>query len=480
MIKKITGFPENFLWGGATAACQIEGAYDKDGRGLSTSDVHGYHTDLNRRAVIENSHTSESLATAIADQDTWSPKRQGNDFYNRYQEDIALMKEMGFNSFRLSISWSRLFPNGDEAEPLEAGLKFYDEVINEVVANGMEPIVTMLHYDIPLTIVTKYGGFRNKEVIDLMVRYGKVLLERYADRVKYWIPFNQINLIQYCGFNSLGIVTDHPETFEADQYQAIHNQFVIQAMLKKIAKDLPEQPQIGIMLADCTFYPYTCKPADVLLAMKRNRMQYFFADVPFRGNYPNHMWRYFAENNIELEITDEEREILAEHTTDYLAISYYYSKAVDATKDGMDPVETTANPHLEENDWGWAVDPLGLHNCLAQYWDRYEKPIMIAENGFGFQDVFENNTVQDDYRIDYLRRHIETMKEAVKDGVEMIGYLPWGPIDLVSSGTAEMSKRYGFVYVDYDDLGNGTGDRYKKASFDWYKQVIATNGEELG
>lgn len=479
MYKLKQGFPKDFLWGGATAACQIEGAYDVDGRSLSTSDIHVYDPNLDRKDLVENEHSSKSLAAVLADQNAYFPKRYGNDFYHRYQEDIALMKEMGFNSFRLSIAWPRIFPQGDEQEPNMAGLAFYDRVIDEVIANGMEPIVTMLHYDIPLNIVTKYGGFKNKKVIDFMVNYGEVLLKHFAGRVKYWVPFNQINLIQYCGFKSLGLVTDQSENFEEDQYRAIHNQFLINAKLKKIADSLNEDIQIGIMLADCTFAPNTCKPEDVLFAMKRNRMQYFFADVALRGQYPTHMLRYFAENEIEVEITDEDQALLKEYTSDYLAFSYYYSRTVSAEKNTMDAADITENPYLKGNDWGWTVDPLGFYNVMSQYWDRYQKPLMVAENGFGYQDVFEDGTVHDDYRISYLREHVKMMKEAIKDGVEIIAYLPWGPIDLVSSGTAEMSKRYGFVYVDYNDLGEGTGDRYKKDSFYWYQKVIATNGEEL-
>lgn len=473
------GFPKGFLWGGATAACQIEGAYDVDGRSLSTSDIHVYEPALNRKELVENEHTSASLAAVLRDETSYFPKRYGNDFYHRYQEDIKLMKEMGFNSFRLSIAWPRIFPEGDDEQANEAGLAFYDKVIDEVIANGMEPIVTMLHYDIPLTIVTKYGGFKNRQVVDLMVNYGEVLLNRYADKVKYWVPFNQINLIQYCGFKSLGLVTDASDNFEEDQYRAIHNQFVINAKLKTIAKTINPEIQIGIMLADCTFAPHTCKPEDVVFAMKRNRMQYFFSDVALRGAYPTHMLRYFNEQGINVDISTADQALLKENTSDFLAFSYYYSRTVDANNNTMDAADITENPYLIGSDWGWTIDPLGFYHCMSQYWDRYQKPLMVAENGFGYEDVFVEGRVHDQYRIDYLKAHIKAMKEAIKDGVEVMAYLPWGPIDLVSSGTAEMSKRYGFVYVDFDDLGHGTGNRYKKDSFDWYKKVIESNGEEL-
>ncbi|WP_314060757.1 glycoside hydrolase family 1 protein [uncultured Vagococcus sp.] len=477
MYQLETGFPEGFLWGGATAACQIEGAYDVDGRSLSTSDIHRYEPHLNRKELVENEHTRASLEAVLKDEASYFPKRYGNDFYHRYQEDIGLMKEMGFNSFRLSIAWPRIFPQG-EAQPNEEGLAFYDKVIDEVIANGMEPIVTMLHYDIPLHIVS-LGGFKNPKVIDYMVHYGETLLQRYGHKVKYWIPFNQINLIQYCGFKSLGLVTDGSDHFEEDQYQAIHHQFLINAKLKEIAKTMASEIQIGIMLADCTFAPHTCRPEDVVFAMKRNRMQYFFSDVALRGAYPMHMLRYFNEQGINVKITEADKQLLKQHTSDFLAFSYYYSRTVDAEKNTMDAADITENPYLKGNDWGWTIDPLGFYNCMSQYWDRYQKPLMVAENGFGYEDVFVDGTVHDQYRIDYLREHIKAMKEAIKDGVEVMAYLPWGPIDLVSSGTAEMSKRYGFVYVDFDDLGRGTGNRYKKDSFDWYKKVIESNGEVL-
>ena len=481
MDNNTFAFPSHFLWGGATAACQIEGAYNVDGRGLSTSDIHKYDTGLDRKKyrhkLVENEHTSATLSAAIADKEGYYPKRFGNGFYYRYKEDIALMKELGLNSFRFSISWSRIFPKGDELEPNQKGLEFYDRVINEVINAGMEPIVTMFHYDIPLHLLTQYGGFKNPKLIEFMTRYARVLLNRYGDRVKYWIPFNQTNLIQYCSFKSLGILRDQTDNLVEDQYRAIHNQFLINA--KIYAKSLNSHIESGIMLADCTYYPRTCKPQDIVFAMKRIRMQYFYADVPLRGEYPGHMLRYFNENNIRIDISEEDKSLLKENTLDFLAFSYYYSRTLDSQKNTMDPATISENPYLKSNDWGWTIDPLGLYNAISQYWDRYQKPIMIAENGFGYEDVFEDGVVHDDYRIDYLRQHILVVGEAIKDGVNVFAYLPWGPIDLVSSGTAEMSKRYGFVYVDLDDYGRGTGERFKKDSFYWYQKVIASHGTIL-
>lgn len=479
-MKKLNyGFPKDFMWGAASAACQMEGAAET--RGLTASDVHLYDPNLDRTNLVENELTRAQFDALLgrAAGDGYFPKRVGNKFYERYVEDISLMKEMGFNAYRFSIAWSRIFINGDEDTPSQAGLEFYDKIIDAVVAAGMEPIVTIMHYDIPIHIVTEYGGFANRKVVDFYMRYAELLLRRYCDRVKYWIPFNQINLIQYCGFKSLGVFTDSSENYEEQQYIAIHHQFLCNALCKKLALEINPEMEIGVMLADCTYYPRTCKPEDVKLTMKRNRMQYFYADVNLRGEYPSAMLRYFKDNHFHIDISEEDEALLKEYTLDYLAISYYYSRTVDHTKDGLNARDVTENPYLKANDWGWTIDPDGFYSALCQYHDRYNVPIIIAENGFGFQDVFVNNTVEDDYRIDYLRDHIIAMKEAIKDGVKLIAYLPWTSIDLVSSGTAEMSKRYGFVYVDADDLGNGTYDRYKKKSFYWYQKVIATNGESL-
>lgn len=479
MKKKDIYFPKDFMWGAASAACQMEGGMED--RGLTVSDIHKYDKNLDRTGLVENEMTCSQFKDYLktADDEAYFPKRYGNDFYNRYKEDIALMKEMGFNSYRFSIAWSRLYPDSTYDKPSEKGLKFYDDVINEIVDAGMEPIVTIMHYDIPLWVVEEHGNFGNQIVMDLFMKYSKVLLDRYHHLVKYWIPFNQINLLQYCGFKSTGVLLDDGRSHEEEQYKSIHNQFKCNALIKEYAKSLNPELQIGVMLADCTFIPHTCHPKDVLLATKRNRRQYFYADVNLRGKYPQHILRHFKDSDFQIEITEEDKELLSNNKLDFLAISYYYSRTVDHKKDSMYPGDITENPYLEGNAWGWTVDPDGFYNVLAHYHDRYELPIMIAENGFGYEDKFENNTVEDDYRIDYLRQHIIAMSEAIKDGANIIAYLPWTAIDLVSSGTAEMSKRYGFVYVDRDDEGNGTNDRFKKKSFYWYQKVIKSNGQEL-
>ena len=474
-------FPKEFLWGGAVAACQIEGAYDVDGRGLSTSDLRAYDKNLDRTSIAqEGGDTLAGIKAALKDTTSYFPKRHGIDFYHTYKEDLALMKELGLKAFRTSISWSRIFPNGDELEPNEKGLQFYDRLIDEIIKDGMEPIITMSHYDIPIHLVTEYGGFANRKMIEFFVRYAKVLLERFKGKDKYWIVCNQINLVPTVNFGSLGLYDDQAENMEELMYKAVHNQFVAGAKIVELARKIDPEASMGTMVADGTMYPATCKPEDVVLAMRKNRMQYYFTDVQLRGEYPMYALRYFEENDIHLCIENGDEELLKSNTFDFLAISYYYSKVVDSTKNTIKPFDATQNPYLKPTPWEWRADPLGFYNTLSQYWDRYQKPLIIAENGLGALDkVEEDGSIHDQYRIEYLKLHIEQLKECIKDGVDIFGYLSWGPIDIVSSSSAEMSKRYGYIYVDLDDFGQGTGKRSKKDSFYWYKNVINSNGEEL-
>lgn len=481
MKKLLKGFPKDFLWGGAVAACQIEGAYDVDGRGLSTSDIHAYDKDMDRAHIEkEGGGTLAGIKAAIHDTESYFPKRHGIDFYHTYPSDLALMKELGLKAFRTSISWSRIFPKGDEDKPNEKGLAFYDRLIDEIIKNGMEPVITMSHYDIPLYLVTEYGGFANRKMIDFFVKYARVLLERYKGKVKYWIVCNQVNLVPTVQFGSLGLYEDQAENMEELMYQAVHNQFVAGAKVVQLGKEIDPDAVLGTMVADGTMYPASCDPKDIVLTMKKNRMQYFFTDVQLRGEYPVYALRYFEENGIHIHMEPEDEKLLKENPMEFLAISYYYTRIVDHTKNGMTPFEGEQNPHLEPTPWEWRADPLGFYNSLSQYWDRYEVPLMIAENGLGALDVVEaDGSIHDEYRIDYLRKHIEQLKECIKDGVEILAYLSWGPIDIVSSSSAEMSKRYGYIYVDLDDFGKGSGKRLKKDSFYWYQKVIETNGEIL-
>ncbi|WP_219842369.1 glycoside hydrolase family 1 protein [Enterococcus faecalis] len=474
--------PKDFLWGGAIAANQAEGAFQVDGKGISLADVHKYYPDKTNAEISQEQIKGMSVADIqanLADTDGYYPKRHGIDFYHTYPEDLALLKELGFKTFRTSIDWTRIFPTGEEETPNEAGLAYYDRLIDKIIELGMEPIITILHYETPIEISLKYGGWNNRKVIDLFVKYGKVLLERYKEKVKYWIVINQINLIQFEPFNSTAIPYDTVDNYEEASFQAIHHQFIASAQLVAYAKKINPQMQMGTMVADCTAYPFSCKPDDVILAMKRNRMEYFYTDVQFRDEYPQYALNYFEEHGIEIDITLEDQQMLKENTMDYLAISYYYSQMVDSEKNSMNPASVTPNPTLKVNPWGWAVDPQGLYNSLSQYWDRYGKPIIIAENGFGMYDKVTDGQIHDDYRISYLSEHIQQMKKAMYDGVDVIAYCAWGPIDIISCSSAQMEKRYGFVYVDLDNEGKGTGKRMKKDSFTWYQKVIATNGEEI-
>jgi 6-phospho-beta-glucosidase len=474
--------PKDFLWGGAIAANQAEGAFKEAGKGISLADLHKYYPNKSNEEISQDQHKGMSLADIkanMADTEGYYPKRHGIDFYHTYPEDLALLKEMGFKTFRTSIDWTRIFPTGEETVPNEAGLAYYDRLIDKIIELGMEPIITILHYETPVAITLNYGGWHNRQVIDLFVKYGKVVLDRYKDKVKYWIAINQINLIQFEPFNSTAIAYDTVENYEEASFQAIHNQFVASAKLVEYAKEINPNMHMGTMVADCTAYPFSCHPDDINLALRRNRMEYFYTDVQFRGAYPQYALNYFAERGISLTITDEDVVLLKENTMDYLAISYYYSQMVDAKKNTLDPASVTPNPNLEANPWGWAVDPKGLYNSLSQYWDRYGKSIIIAENGFGMYDRLEDGKVHDDYRIAYLSAHIQEMKRAMYDGVDVIAYCAWGPIDIVSCSSAQMEKRYGFIYVDLDNEGQSSGQRIKKDSFAWYQKVIETNGEIL-
>lgn len=474
------GFPDGFLWGGAVAACQCEGAYDVDGRGLSVSDLHKYNEHLDRANIGESGDkTLEEISIAEKDVSGFYPKRYGIDFYHTFKSDLKLMSMMGMKCFRTSISWSRIFPEGDEEIPNEKGLEFYDELIDEIIKHKMEPIITMAHYDLPIGIVKKYGGFGSRKVIDFFVKYAQILLERYKGKVKYWMVFNQINLVHLCLTKSLGVYVGQSENMEELMYQGIHNQFVACAKIKKLAGEIDKNIKIGTMVADTKVYPATCKPADIVLALQRNRMQYFYTDVQFRGEYPHYAVKYFEDRGINIQIEEEDLDLIRENTMEFMGISYYYSHIVDSTKDTMDPRTFQQNPYLEPSIWEWRTDPEELYTTLTEYWDRYQKPIMIGENGLGAIDKLENGCVHDQYRIKFLNDHLAQIKKCILEGGDIFAYCQWAPIDIVSSSTAEMSKRYGFIYVDIDDHGNGSRKRYEKDSFTWYKNVIKTNGREI-
>ncbi|KAB3536130.1 family 1 glycosylhydrolase [Bacillus safensis] len=484
-LKK--GFSDNFLWGGATAANQIEGAYLEGGKGLSTSDFAAYK-DPYAQGKVNNftfDVSSAELNKYKENPDAFDfPKRRGIDFYHRYEEDIALFAEMGFKVFRLSISWARIFPTGLEDKPNEEGLAFYDKVFDECAKYGIEPLVTMSHYEMPITLTEKYNGWMSRELVPLFEKYARAILERYKNKVKYWITFNEMNMNLNSLYTGAGILEDLVDHKLQAAYQASHHQFVASALTVKAAKEIIPDVQIGCMINQIEAYAKTTKPEDQLQAVKSNQLNMFYPDVQARGEYPTYMVKYFADNQIKLDIKEQDEQILKEGTVDFVAISYYMSHVAEAREDAAELAGTFDSPikneHLELSQWDWPIDPMGLRISLIKLYDRYQKPLFVCENGLGARDTLtQDGKIHDDYRIDYLKKHIEQMKEAVKEGVDLMGYTPWGCIDLISCGTSQMTKRYGLIYVDQDDLGNGTLNRYRKDSFFWYKNVIASNGEDL-
>ncbi|MEG0661352.1 MAG: glycoside hydrolase family 1 protein [Anaerorhabdus sp.] len=479
-IKK--GFPKDFLWGGATAANQCEGAYLEGGKGLCVADILKVQDkgDLKKKSNKET--MMKDIEFALKDKEGYYPKRYGIDFYHTYEKDLKLLSGIGMNSFRISINWSRIYPNGDDDHPNEEGLQFYDKLVDEIIANGMEPLITLSHYEMPLNLATEYNGWYNRATIDFFVNYCTTMFNRLNGKVKYWIIVNQINLIHHESFNHLGIPADRVENLWQAKYQGIHHECTACAIATKIGHEINPNFQIGMMVYDGLSEPATCKPADVLANLKRNQMEYFFSDLLIRGEYPGYALRFFKDHDISLNILAEDEKILKDNPADFLAISYYYSciaSEESVSKYGVNEDGAMANPYLDENEWGWAIDALGLRTVLNNYYDRYQVPIMIAENGYGSKDELVEGKIHDDYRINYLSKHIAAIKEAIIDGVDVIGYYPWGPIDIISCSSSEMSKRYGFIYVDLDDYGKGSGKRIKKDSYEWYKKVIETNGEVL-
>ena len=465
-------FPKEFLWGGATAANQCEGAYDEDGKGLSIQDVlpHGF-----------GARTEKPTADNL--------KLKGIDHYHRFKEDIALFGEMGFKVYRFSIAWSRIFPTGEEEKPNEAGLHFYEQILDECEKYGIEPLVTISHYEIPLALAEKYNGWTSRKMIEVYLKYCRVLFERFRGRVKYWITFNEINSILRQPFMSGAIMTPKEELSETDLYQAMHHELVASALAVKMAHEIDPDNQVGCMVVGITIYPLTPNPDDILKVMDLDNDLYFFLDIQARGEYPYYAKRRFEEKNIHLNITEEDRAAL-KNTCDFIAFSYYSSNCAtcdpslgEPSRSNMTP-ELRKNPYSDVTEWGWQIDPKGLRYTLNRFYARYQKPLFIAENGLGARDelIPDGNgsfTVNDDYRIAYMKEHLIQLHEAILDGVDVMGYTSWGCIDLISCSTAEIEKRYGFIYVDLNSDGTGTMNRYKKKSFEWYREVIRTNGESI-
>lgn len=454
--EKLGIIPEGFLWGGAVTSFQSEGAWNEDGKGVSIVD---------RREVKEG----------------FSDWNVAVDFYHKYKEDIALFKELGINAYRTSISWSRIFPDG-EGEVNEAGIKFYEDFFNELLANGIQPIITLYHFDLPQALAEKYNGFASREVVDLFEKYARTVFERFKDKVKYWITFNEQNLV--LGYTQAwGVTFDEGVNKEALAYQVCHNVFIAHAKATRLLHEIIPDGKMGGMVAYMTTYPMTCKPEDALANLKAKELfNDLYFDVFAHGEYPTYVTSNLKKKNIMPVFENGDEELLKENTVDYLTFSYYQSSTVkyiseDNTEDLIKGV--TPNPHLKKNEWGWAIDPIGFRIALKEIYARYRMPIFVTENGIGVrEELNENNTVEDDYRIDYLRTHIEQMKLAMEEGVEVIGYLMWGCTDILSS-QGEMKKRYGFIFVNRDETDLRDLKRYKKKSFNWFKKVIATNGESL-
>lgn len=474
--------PKNFLWGGALAAHQVEGAWNEAGRGMSIADV----------MTAGGNGISRKITEGILENEYY-PNHEAIDFYHHYKEDIQLFKEMGLKCLRTSISWSRIFPNGTEQEPNEAGLQFYDDLFDELIKNGIEPVITLSHFEMPYNLYKEFGGFGNKEVIPLFVKFAKCVFTRYKDKVTHWMTFNEINN-QADGQEDLHVWTNSAmilnETDNKEEvvFQAAMNELIASAYAVREGKKINPNFKIGCMMAYVPIYPHSCNPNDMIASLKINERRYFYSDVHVRGEVPSYTQKYWERNNYNIEISEEEKAVLKEGTVDYIGFSYYMSGTVstDMTIEGMPNkdfkgTQMVRNPYIESSDWGWPIDPVGLRYILNTVYQRYNVPLFIVENGFGAYDKLdENNFIKDDYRIDYLSKHIEQMELAiVEDGVDVIGYTPWGIIDIVSFGSGEMEKRYGMIYVDKDNKGEGTLKRSKKMSFDWYKNVIATNGAEL-
>lgn len=477
-------FPEGFLWGGATAANQMEGAYNEGGKGLSAADI-----------MTGGTNTIPRRITPVLEKEAYYPNHEAIDFYHRYKDDIKLFAEMGFKVFRMSIAWSRIFPNGDDAEPNEEGLKFYDDVFAELKKYNIEPLVTISHYEAPFNLTEKYNGWSDRRVVDFYVKYCETIFRRYKDVVKYWLTFNEINcLTMPMGTFLAGAIMPEGNSElinsrlnnEQIRYQALHHQFIASAKAVKLGHEINKDFKIGCMICYMCTYPLTCNPEDVLLAQQKDNLNNFLcSDVQVRGAYPGFAKRYFKENNINIAMEKDDETILKEGCVDFYTFSYYMSNCISADPDkqqksGGNLVSGIKNPYLKASDWGWQIDPKGLRWSLNNIYNRYQIPLMVVENGIGAVDrIEEDSSINDDYRIDYLREHIKEMKEAVADGVDLLGYTPWGCIDLVSASTGEMKKRYGFIYVDKNNDGSGTLNRSRKKSFYWYKKVIETNGEDL-
>ncbi|MBU4620903.1 MULTISPECIES: 6-phospho-beta-glucosidase BglA [Bacillus] len=475
--------PKDFLWGGALAAHQFEGGWNAAGKGPSVVDV-----------MTAGAHGVPRQITETIEEGTFYPNHEAIDFYHRYKEDIAMFAEMGLKCLRTSIGWSRIFPKGDEEEPNEAGLQFYDDVFDELIKHGIEPVITLSHFEMPLHLAREYGGFRSRKVAEYFAKFAEVCFNRYKNKVTYWMTFNEINNKMDVNnplflWTNSGVSVKEGENAKEVMYQAGHHELLASAWAVAKGKEINPSFQIGAMVSHVPIYPYSSNPEDVMLAEEYMRQRYFFPDVQVRGYYPSYALKEFEREGYHIPFEEGDEESLRKGKVDYLGFSYYMSTTVksDAVSDHNGDIVNGAlphgveNPYIKSSDWGWSIDPTGLRYTLNRFYDRYQIPLFIVENGFGAIDqVEEDGSIHDPERIQYLASHIQALKKAIEyDGVDLIGYTPWGIIDIVSFTTGEMKKRYGMIYVDRDNEGNGSMKRLKKDSFTWYQNVIATNGEEV-
>jgi 6-phospho-beta-glucosidase len=480
--------PKGFRWGGAVAANQVEGAWREGGRGPAVSDVATYKPGADpKEYALHHQNTLESITAALNDDSVeLYPKRRGIDFYHRYPGDLALFAEMGFTTLRVSIAWTRLYPTGEELEPLAEGVAYYRAMFTEMRRLNIEPLVTLSHYDPPMALALKHNGWVERRTIELFERFARTCFTEYGDLVKMWLSFNEIDGIIRHPFTSGGIIEETVEgSLEQACYTALHHQFVASASVTRMLREISPDAQMGCMLTMLTTYPNTCHPADVVATQAKERMLFLCTDVQAGGAYPRLALTALERRGVTIPFRDGDAELLAAHPSDFISFSYYMSMTEsvrpDAERTPGNTVLGVKNPYLDSSEWGWQIDPVGLRISLIDLYDRYGKPLFIVENGLGMRDeLTEDGKIHDPYRIDYFRAHFEQMIQAVDEGVELLGYVSWAPIDLISASTSQISKRYGFIYVDMDDLGHGSMDRFRKDSFFWYQNVIATNGADLG
>ncbi|WP_313466814.1 glycoside hydrolase family 1 protein [Carnobacterium sp.] len=468
-------FPKDFLWGGAVTATQTEGNWDVDGKGVTPPDLIAYEEGKTQNDLM----STEEIKAAIEDKENYYPRRYAIDFYHTYPQDIALLKELGIKSFRTSINWGRLFPNGDEEQPNEKGLEFYDNLIDELIKNEIEPVITISHFEMPVNLSTKYKGWYSREVIDFYMRYCEVLFKHFKGRVKYWVPFDEMNLIHRESFSQFGMPSDLVENNLENKLIALHHKLLASSLATKLAHDIDKKNKVAAMILTNYAYPASSSPEDVLAAQRNNQFENYYLDVLVRGKYPGTMLRLIEEQGFNIGYQSEDDAIFENGKADFISVSYYGNRTVSAESIKNWPNPAIDNPHVKKNAFDWLEDPIGLRYTLNKIYDQYQLPIFLMELGTGIHDKVEDGKVHDHNRIKFFEENLQQLKQTIYDGVPIMGCLTWGPIDIVSNASAQMSKRYGFIYVDIDDHGKGTGKRIKKDSFEWFQNVIKTNGKDI-